>query len=87
MYGIKMSITKVSSKGQITIPKEIRDELDLKPGTRVILEAVGGQAILKPLETPSKSMKGIGRKTKKQLGNLTAVELVRKMRLEDGEEL
>ena len=32
-------------------------------------------------------MKGIGRKTKKQLGNLTAVELVRKMRLEDGEEL
>lgn len=47
MYGMKMSIAKVSSKGQITIPKEIRDELDLKPGSKVILEAVGGQAILK----------------------------------------
>lgn len=82
-----MSITKLSSKGQITIPKEIRDELGLRTGDKVIVEAVRGEAILKPLEKPSESMKGIGRKAKEQLGNLRAVELVRKMRDEDEEEL
>jgi len=78
-----MSITKISSKGQITIPKEIRDELNLKIGDKVILEAAGGQAILKPVEKPSESMKGIGRRTKGEHGNLRAVELVRMMRNED----
>ena len=78
-----MSITKISSKGQITIPKEIRDELNLKIGDKVILEAAGGQAILKPVEKPSESMKGIGRRTKREHGNLRAVELVRMMRNED----
>ena len=80
-----MSITKISSKGQITIPKEIRDELNLKIGDKVILEAAGGQAILKPVEKPSESMKGIGIGAKKKLGNLRAVE--REMRDEDEEEL
>lgn len=59
----------------------------MKPGDRVILEVVQGRAILKPLEKPSESMRGIGRRTKKQLGGLGAVELVRKMRDEDEEEL
>lgn len=34
-----MGSTTVSSKGQITIPKEIRDKLGLKPGDRVVMEA------------------------------------------------
>ena len=82
-----MSFTKISGKGQITIPKEIRDELGLKSGDKIIVDLAGGQALLKPLKKPSESMKGVGRKTKKQLGNPRAVELVRKMRLEDEEEL
>lgn len=33
-----MSKAKVTSKGQITIPKEIREKLDLNPGDNVFLE-------------------------------------------------
>lgn len=33
-----MQLTTITSKGQVTIPKELRDELGLKPGNRVIFE-------------------------------------------------
>ncbi|MCD6431313.1 hypothetical protein DRO45_02100 [Candidatus Bathyarchaeota archaeon] len=82
-----MSNTKISSKGQITIPKEIREKLNLKPGDRIVIEAREHDAIVRPLKKPSESMKGIGKKTKQKLGNITAVELTRKMREEDEEEL
>lgn len=82
-----MGNTRISSKGQITIPKEIRDKLNLKPGDRIIVEAREHAAIVRPLKKPSKSMRGIGKSTKQKLGNITAVELTRKMREEDEEEL
>ncbi|MHA1582348.1 MAG: AbrB/MazE/SpoVT family DNA-binding domain-containing protein [Candidatus Baldrarchaeia archaeon] len=81
-----MSIAKISSKGQITIPKEIRELLRLKPGDRVKIEVKGDFAILTPLKKPSESMKGLGRNVKKKL-KLTAVELVHELREEDAEEL
>jgi AbrB family looped-hinge helix DNA binding protein len=37
----------VSSKGQITIPGEIRRRLGLRPGTPVVFEPVEGGAILR----------------------------------------
>jgi len=82
-----MGNTRISSKGQITIPKEIRDKLNLKPGDRIIVEATEHAAIVRPLKKPSESMRGIGKRTKQKLGNITAVELTRKMREEDEEEL
>ena len=40
--------TTVTSKGQVTIPKEVRDSLGFKPGTQVVIEATGnGVAILR----------------------------------------
>ncbi len=39
--------TKVTSKGQVTIPKGVRDYLGITPGTAVIIEvARGGQVVL-----------------------------------------
>ena len=82
-----MSITKLSSKGQITIPKDIRDKLKLEPGDKVLMEATEHAAVIRPLKKPSESMKGVGKETKSKLGNISAAELLKKMRMGDQEEL
>ena len=42
-----MSIGSVTTKGQITIPKEIRTSLDLKEGDRIIFVIENGQATIR----------------------------------------
>ena len=44
-----MPIAVLTSKGQMTIPKEVRKALDLKPSGKVVIVVDGDQAILKPL--------------------------------------
>ena len=40
--------TTVTSKGQVTIPKPVRDSLGIKPGTQVTIEVTGtGEAVLR----------------------------------------
>lgn len=46
-------IISMSSKGQVVIPKEIREHLDLKVGTKFVLITIGDTIILKPLTLPS----------------------------------
>lgn len=43
-----MSTATVTSKGQVTIPKDVRDRLNIGPGSRIefIVEASGRTAIL-----------------------------------------
>lgn len=41
---------RITSKGQVTIPKEIRDEFGLLPGTEVEFVAEGGQVQVRKLE-------------------------------------
>ena len=81
-----MSIVKISSKGQITIPKSVREALKVKPGDRLEIEVRGEVAILRPLRKPSESMRGPGNKVKEKL-RVSAIELVRELRREDMEEL
>ncbi|MEP7105066.1 MAG: AbrB/MazE/SpoVT family DNA-binding domain-containing protein [Chloroflexota bacterium] len=38
---------KVGAKGQVVIPKEIRDLVGLHPGTEVDVEAEGSQVVVK----------------------------------------
>ncbi len=43
-----MAATTVTSKGQVTIPKVVRDDLGIRPGTKVMIESLGGgEAILR----------------------------------------
>ena len=51
--------SSISFKGQITIPKQIRNSLKLKPGDRVTFVADGDKAILMPIRGDIFSLKGL----------------------------
>lgn len=46
-----MPLAKVSSKHQVTIPKEIFEKLKLKPGDYVDVQLRNGKVVLTPKET------------------------------------
>ncbi len=48
----------VSSKGQITLPKDVRDDLNIKQGDRVYFVADGDRAIMVPLKGDFWSLRG-----------------------------
>ena len=54
-----MEKVTVSSKGQIAIPKTVRDELNLSEGTKLTLEVRGREIVLSP-ETAWKKLQGAG---------------------------
>lgn len=55
-----MSTVTVSSKGQIVMPKKIRDALGIKPKQKVFLKVVQNHAEIIPLpENPAKAFCGI----------------------------
>lgn len=45
-----MAVTSLSTKGQIIIPKRIREALGLRPGAKIIVELEGNKVILKPVQ-------------------------------------
>jgi AbrB family looped-hinge helix DNA binding protein len=47
-----MHTASLSSKGQIVIPKALRNELNLVPGTRFALCIDAGRLVLEPLREP-----------------------------------
>jgi AbrB family looped-hinge helix DNA binding protein len=48
-----MNKAKVTFKGQVTIPKEVRNSLDIKEGDSVIFVIQKDHAVLKPLKKKS----------------------------------
>lgn len=44
-----MPITMLTSKGQMTVPREIRKALGLKPSEKIVIVVDGDLAVLKPL--------------------------------------
>ncbi len=55
-----MPIVRTSSKGQIVIPKQIREKLGIVPGKRVLFRLVGDHAEIIPLtDEPVKAMRGM----------------------------
>jgi antitoxin PrlF len=71
-----MAASTVTSKGRITIPKEIRERLRLRPGNRVEFQIdAAGQVILKPQNRDVRSLYGIIRSPRKRavtLGEMDA---------------
>jgi len=53
-----VALAKLTSKGQATIPKEIRDYLDLKPGDRILFVQQDGEVILRPVTRTLLEMRG-----------------------------
>jgi AbrB family looped-hinge helix DNA binding protein len=49
----ELATIKVSSKGQIVIPRVIRDELGLQPGDTLVMASHGNAIILKKLTLES----------------------------------
>ena len=51
--------THISTKGQVVIPVAIRDELKIKPGTRIAVRVEKGRIVLDP-ETLAVKLRRIG---------------------------
>ncbi len=58
----------LTSKGQVTIPQEIREKLGLLPGTRVVFDVVGNSVRIRKAEEQSRGaalvarMRAVGRR-------------------------
>ena len=49
---VKPATTKLSSKGQVVIPEEIRTRLGLEPGAQFVVVGEGDVVVLKALQAP-----------------------------------
>ena len=47
-----ISTTKLSSKGQVVIPEEVRDKLGLSPGAQFVVVGEGDVVVLKLVSAP-----------------------------------
>ena len=47
MHALEVSIGSVTTKGQVTIPKEIREALGLKEGDRVVFMIEGERVVIR----------------------------------------
>jgi len=81
-------ITKISSKGQVVIPSEIRDEMGLEIGTTMVVTRMKDMVLLKKVDVPDlkaefKRLTNMGAAFAKKTGIKTAedvAEMVHKRR-------
>ncbi len=76
-----MIIAKMTSKGQVTIPKKVRDKLGVHPGEEVGFEEKGEQILLKKALTKSPFDKWVGKL--KHLKGSHSDDLIREIRGHD----
>jgi len=76
-----MITAKVTSKGQVTIPKKIRDKLGVRPGEGVGFEEKDGIMLIRKVVTTSPFDKWVG--TLKHLKGKRSDELVKEARDHD----
>jgi len=54
-----MTTTTLTSKGQMTLPKSIRDDMGLKAGDKIELVTFGNAAVIVPRNRPVDSVFGL----------------------------
>lgn len=54
-----MAIATMTSKGQMTLPKDVRDDLGLKPGDKVDIVKEGEKYVLRPRNVKAGDLYGI----------------------------
>lgn len=93
-----MPVVTASSKGQVVIPKEEREKLGIKPGTKVSVEVVDDHVEIRPLpEDPIAALRGVlkggpsmtkallrDRKEELKLEEKKSARLLRRARLASG---
>ncbi len=52
-------LTTLTSKGQMTLPKAVRDDLNLKPGDQIDVVKEGGRYVLRPRNRSADELYGI----------------------------
>ena len=75
-------ITKISTKGQVVIPSEIREELGLDIGTPMVVTRMKDMVLLKKVSVPDlqaefKRLTIFGRKHAKKMGIKSEEDVVR----------
>ncbi len=65
----------VGEKGQIVLPKDIRDYLNIKPGTRVIFEVRGKEVVIKLERTGTEFVEYFCKTSSKLKKSVTAKEI------------
>jgi len=81
-----MKTTTVTSKGQVTIPKRVRDAAGIKPGATVLVEFVGGKVVVSPTKKHRDSdfEKRLRRaRANFDIGGMTTDEFMKLMRGDD----
>lgn len=54
-----MATATMTSKGQMTLPKDVRDDLGLKPGDKLDIVKQGNQYFLRPRNVRAEDLYGI----------------------------
>ena len=64
---LNIATTKLSSKGQVVIPEDVRKELGLEPGAQFVVMGEGDLVILKKIEAPDRSeFRALAKKVRSQ---------------------
>jgi antitoxin PrlF len=85
----QVEITSLSSKGQVVIPNDIRKELGISSGAKLLVLTDGINVLLKPVQVPrvdifNKLIKESRRlATKKGLKQSDVTKIIRKTRIEN----
>ena len=65
-----IDVTRISSKGQVVIPKSIRERLKLREGDRLIAYARGNLIILRRLEGEESILRLLSQPVRKKIAEL-----------------